>query len=298
MAEAARRLNITPTALAQRIRALEDEFHVRLIERSGRTVGLTEGGVRLLARARRFQKDVRELKAAASEKLFAGDMRLGTIATALTGLLPAMLAEVARNYPDLEMYIAADVSRALYHRVVSGELDAALIIEPQFSIPKSLVWRVLRSEPLVVLAPKRLAHLSPLSLLATQPLIRYDRNNWGGWLADRYLQQHGINPDDRIELDTLDAIALLVERGLGVSLVPDWPRAWPLPANVAMLSLPGEVPHRRLGLLWPSNSPYSRLLEEMVTLQQAQQQAKAACGVRPGRRKRETPRLKKGYGAD
>lgn len=266
MAEAARRLNITPTALAQRIHALENEFHVKLIERSGRTVGLTEGGLRLLARARRFQKEVRELKTAASDALFAGDMRLGTIATALTGLLPPMLSAVAEHYPKLELYIVADVSRTLYHRVVSGELDAAFIIEPQFSIPKSLVWRVVRSEPLVVLAPGSLAHMPPLELLATQPLIRYDRNNWGGWLADRYLQQNGIYPRERFELDTLDAIALLVARGLGVSLVPDWPRAWPLPDGVTMLPLPGDVPRRNLGLLWPSNSPYGRLLEELLSL--------------------------------
>jgi DNA-binding transcriptional LysR family regulator len=51
MAEAARRLNVTPTALAQRVRVLEDELHVKLIERSGRTVQLTEGGARVLARA-------------------------------------------------------------------------------------------------------------------------------------------------------------------------------------------------------------------------------------------------------
>ena len=51
MAEAARRLNVTPTALAQRVHVLEDELGVKLIERSGRTVQLTEGGARVLARA-------------------------------------------------------------------------------------------------------------------------------------------------------------------------------------------------------------------------------------------------------
>lgn len=264
MAEAARRLNITPTALAQRMRALENELDVKLIERSGRTVRLTEGGARVLARAHRFQREVRELKAAASEELFAGELRLGTISTALTGLLPSILASLAENYPQVDVYIAAGVSRALYHQVVSEELDAALIIEPQFALPKSLIWRVLRTEPLVVLASKSLADVPPLQLLATQPLIRYDRNNWGGWLADQYLQEKNIFPRERFELDTLDAIALLVARGLGVSLVPDWPRAWPLPDGVTMITLPGEVPVRKLGMLWPAKSPYSRMLDELL----------------------------------
>lgn len=270
MAEAARRLNVTPTALAQRVRALEDELGVNLIERSGRTVQLTEGGARVLARARRFQREVRDLKAAASEEAFAGELRLGTISTALTGMLPAILASLAARHPKVDVYIAAGVSRSLYHQVVSEALDAALIVEPQFAIPKSLVWRVLRSEPLVVLAPASLAHVPPLELLATQPLIRYDRNNWGGQLADRYLQEQEIFPRERFELDMLDAITLLVERGLGVSLVPDWPRAWPLPKGVTMIALPGDAPVRRIGLLWRAKSPYSRLLEELLALHEAE----------------------------
>lgn len=264
MAEAARRLNITPTALAQRMHTLEDELHVKLFERSGRTVQLTESGARVLARARRFQREVRELKAAASAELFAGEMRLGTISTALTGMLPDMLASLAKRYPNVDVYIAAGVSGNLYHQLISETLDAALIIEPQFAVPKFLVWHLLRSEPLRVLAPSALAHIAPLELLATQPLIRYDRNNWGGRLADGYLQQKQIFPHERFELDTLDAIALLVGRGLGVSLVPDWPRAWPLPEGVTMINLPDDAPVRRLGLLWRSKSPYSRMLEELL----------------------------------
>ncbi|MET0983256.1 MAG: LysR family transcriptional regulator [Telluria sp.] len=273
MAEAARRLNVTPTALAQRVHVLEDELGVKLIERSGRTVQLTEGGARVLARARHFQREVRELKAAASEEAFAGELRLGTISTALTGMLPAILATLAGRHPKVDVYIVAEVSRLLYHQVISEALDAALIIAPQFAIPKSLVWRELRSEPLVVLAPSALAHLAPLELLATQPLIRYDRNNWGGQLADQYLQKQQIFPRERFELDALDAIALLVERGLGVSLVPDWPRAWPLPQGVSIIALPGVAPVRKLGLLWRAKSPFSRMLEELLDVRDPQGRA-------------------------
>lgn len=269
MAEAARRLNVTPTALAQRVRVLEDELHVKLIERSGRTVQLTEGGARVLARARQFQREVRELKAAASEEAFAGELKLGTISTALTGMLPAILARLAERHPQVDVFIAADVSRLLYHQVMSEALDAALLIEPQFAIPKSLVWRELRAEPLVVLAPAALAHIPAHDLLSTQPLIRYDRTNWGGQLAERYLQEQRIYPRERFELDVLDAIALLVEKGLGVSLVPDWPRAWPLPAGVVIVPLPGVAPVRRLGLLWRAKSPYSRMLDELLDLDPA-----------------------------
>ena len=64
-------------------------------------------------------------------------------------------------------------------------------------------------------------------LLANEPLIRYDRNQWGGRQADEYLRKVGIVPRERFELNALNAIAVMVDRGLGVSLVPDWARPWP-----------------------------------------------------------------------
>ena len=267
MAEAARRLNLTPTALAQRIRVLERDLDIKLMARSGRTVRLTEGGARLLSRARQFQREVRELRAATSGDGFSGGLRLGSISTALTALLPPMLATLVERYPKIHIGIEAGVSRDLYHQVLGDRLDAALIVEPPFAVPKSFTWRVLREESLVVLAPRALAHIDPLELLSEMPLIRYDRRNWGGSLADQYLQQNGICPHERFELDALDGILVLVGLGLGVSLVPDWAREKPLPTDVVQLALPGDAPRRKLGMLWPAQSAHGRLLDSLLVQQ-------------------------------
>ena len=53
-AEAARRLDLTPAAIAQRIRALESEIGVVLLSRSGRTVSPTEAGVAILGQTKSF----------------------------------------------------------------------------------------------------------------------------------------------------------------------------------------------------------------------------------------------------
>jgi DNA-binding transcriptional LysR family regulator len=264
MAEAARRLNVTPTALAQRMRVLERDFGLKLIARSGRTVRVTEGGARLLTHARQFLREARELRAATMGDALTGGLRLGAISTAVTGLLPSMLAKLVERHPKIDIFIEAGVSRDLYHQVLGDTLDAALIVEPPFAIPKSFTRRVLREEPLVVLAPSTLAHVDPLVLLSEEPLIRYDRRNWGGSLADRYLQQNGIHPRERFELDVLDGILELVGLGLGVSLVPDWARQNPLPANVVRLKLPDGVPRRRLVMLWPARSAHGRLLDSLL----------------------------------
>ena len=264
MAEAARRVNITPTALAQRLRTLEREFGEPLVIRSGRFVRITEAGARLLARARRFQRDVRELKVAVSTEGFPGGLRIGTIRTALSNVMPDLLKHVAHHHPRLDATLEIGTSHELYHQVVTGKVDAALLVEPPFKLPKPFIWHTLRIEPLVLLAPAHLAATDPDTLLAQQPMIRYDRRTWGGSLAEHYLQERGLQPQERFELDSPDGILTLVGMGLGVSLVPDCFQPTAVPPSVTVFHLPGNLGVRKLGLLWPRQSPYARLFESMM----------------------------------
>ncbi|MGZ5179512.1 MAG: LysR family transcriptional regulator [Ramlibacter sp.] len=261
VAEAARRLNLTPTALAQRIAALESEFGCPLVVRSGRTVRPTEGGLRLAAGARNLQRALRELRAGVLGDEVPTHLRLGSISTALAGWLPRRLDDLVRHQPRIDIQIEAGVSRDLYHSLLHDQLDVALIVAPPFALPKSIRWRTVREEPLIVLAHRRFANADPLVLLATEPLIRYDRHNWGGSLADQYLQAHRIRPRERVELDELQALEVLVGLGLGVSLVPDWARASALPANLVALRLPGDAPARTIGLAWPTGSAHTAVVD-------------------------------------
>src|SRR5690606_19788292 len=83
IAEAARQLGLTPTSVAQRLRALELDVGSRLIVRSGRTVRPTVAGLRILERARLIVREVRDLRSEASDTdLPAGPLRLGATPTA------------------------------------------------------------------------------------------------------------------------------------------------------------------------------------------------------------------------
>jgi len=85
--------------------------------------------------------------------------------------------------------------------------------------------------------------------LAQQPFIRYDRNQWGGQIVDRYLRQTGLVVREWLELDALEAIAALVSRGLGVAVVPDWVPPWPVGLPLQKVVLP-EGDSRETGVLW------------------------------------------------
>jgi DNA-binding transcriptional LysR family regulator len=152
----------------------------------------------------------------------------------------------------------------LHRAVEKGELDAAFVLEAPFTLHKTCCWQLLREEPLVVLAPKSMAHCDPHELLATQPLIRYDRQWWGGNLVDEYLHSAGIKPIERFELNSLHAIAVMVDRGLGVSLVPDWATPWLEGLQLVRLTPPLKFEPRRIGIVWSRASIRIRLLEAFL----------------------------------
>lgn len=254
IAEAARRLNLTPAAVAQRLRTLEQDLDHALVARVGRTVRPTASGLAVLEAARRLIEAAGDLRAAAANDEPAGRLRLGATATAMTGILPEILAGLRLRHPRIEYFLRPDSSARLYQGVQAGELDAAVIVRPQFPIPKSLGWMTLRHEPLLLITSEGLDPGNPHKLIAEQPFIRYDRNQWGGQIVDRYLRRHDLNVREWLELDALDAIAALVSRGLGVSIVPDWAPPWPegLPLQKKLLPS-GEV--RQTGVLWNRSGP-------------------------------------------
>jgi DNA-binding transcriptional LysR family regulator len=260
MAAAARLLNITPAAVAQQIRTLEREIGAPLIARAGRTVSVTEAGSRILQRARDLLRDVADLSTVANDDATAGELRLGAGTNALTGMLPDILARMVENFPRIKVFIKPGYSPDLHRAVESGELDAAIVLQAPFALPKTCNWELLREEPLVVLAPERMTGRDPHELLANEPLIRYDRQQWGGRQADQYLRMAGIVPRERFELNALNAIAVMVDRGLGVSLVPDWARPWPEGLRLVRIPLPRAFEPRRIGVVWSRSTIRIRLV--------------------------------------
>jgi DNA-binding transcriptional LysR family regulator len=272
MAAAARVLNITPAAVAQQIRTLERELGAPLIARAGRTVSLTEEGSRILQRARDLLRDVADMRSVANDSEVSGELRLGACPTALAGMLPDILARMVDAFPQINVYIRPGYSAELYRAVETGELDAAVVLQAPYNLPKTCDWQLLREEPLVMIAPARLAGRDPHELLRTEPLIRYDRNQWGGRVADDYLRRAGIVPRERFELNGLNAIAVMVDRGLGVSLVPDWAKPWPEGLDLVRIPLPLPSEPRRIGMVWSRSTVRIRLVTVLL------QESRAATG--------------------
>jgi DNA-binding transcriptional LysR family regulator len=254
IAEASRQLNLTPAGVAQRIRALEDEIGTPLLVRAGRTVRPTATAVAILTQVHTVQQGVRDLKSVAASGILSGELRLGVTPTLLSGLMPDVLSKFTKTHPQIEVRISRNNSSELYAKLTDGQIDVALTSHPSFLLPKICQWVLLREEPFVVIAPRTIRTRSPLAILSNEPFIRLDRRVYAGQMIDAYLRKRGLKPRERFEMDGPEAIAVMVDRGLGVSILPDWAPPWPAGLNLRKIGLPDRNFVRKIGLLWMRGS--------------------------------------------
>jgi DNA-binding transcriptional LysR family regulator len=262
-AETARRMNITPSAVNQRIKALEADIGQQLLQRAGQRMRPTAAAEALVASARQILALEEDMKAVASADGATGRLRVGVIQTVLTGLMPDILLRLRRNRPGIDLYLDPGPSGDLYSRLIQGELDLAILIRPHFQLPKSLDWVTLRREPHLFISPPGPDEVDAAAMLRSQPFIRYDRNHWGGRAVDQYLRAKGIRPREQHELDSLEAIVIMVSRGLGVSIVPNWPPPWPQDASIRQVALT-DAPLREVGIVWSRSAIRLPLIRNFI----------------------------------
>lgn len=249
MAETARRQGLTPAAIAQRIAALEQVLGLKLVVRAGRRMQPTPEGVIIAERSRSIVQEAAMLAAVDIDEVYSGPLRIGAIATALTGFFPHSMTELSQLAPRLAVHISTRTSAQLYEDIQNKEIDVAVMVRPPFSFPKTHGWHLLHKEPLVLLKPESLRGTDPVAILKTHPYIVHDRNSWGGRLTERYLREQKIQLRGVLELDSLEAISIMVHAGLGVTIVPEWASPWPGRLKIDRLRLP-HAPLREVGFLW------------------------------------------------
>jgi DNA-binding transcriptional LysR family regulator len=170
-----------------------------------------------------------------------------------------------KAYPRIDIHITRGTSAELYRKVLDGDdLDAAIITQPPFAIPKSCDWRMLRQERLIVLTRAPATGRKPHAILASEPFIRLDRNLWPGRLVEAYLRKAGIQPKERFEINSFEAIAIMVDRGLGVSLLPESAPPWPEGLSLAKLPAPDRSFVNCIGLIWAKASLRLRLVHAFL----------------------------------
>lgn len=129
MTEAARAVHLTQPALSRNLQQLESEIGVALFDRRGRGLVLSAAGRALVTRAHALldaaERASREVARAAERAYF--DIRLGSVDSAATFVLPKALDAVLSQFDRLSVKLATARTSMLLERVRRGELDVAIV---------------------------------------------------------------------------------------------------------------------------------------------------------------------------
>lgn len=213
-------IGLTQSAISAQIKKLEAHLNAELFTRGQRHATLTDAGRRLLPLAEQVLEQVSRMPRQIREDTLGGRLRIGAIASAQIGMLPEALVQYKAQFPYIDLHILPGVSTQLLDWVDAGKIDLAVLVRPPFPLPRELHWHLLWREPYGLIVPESIESASVRELLLNQPFIRYDRSAFGGRLVQVFLTRQRITVQDSMELDDLEAIMCMVDRGLGVSLIP------------------------------------------------------------------------------
>lgn len=218
---ASKNLGLTQAAVSMALSQLEEYHGNPLFHRSGRTLQLNEKGRVLLPRAREILTQVETLRRMMDRSWDEpiGQLQIGASTTIGNYLLPLLMGEFTRRYPQAEVQLHVGNTEVIEGNVVDGELDIGLIEGPCHAPELECdFWR--DDELLVVCAPHHpwagMDMVDRDALLAQRWIIREP----GSGTREVFEAALGIDANQlerRLELGHTEAIKKAVQAGLGVS---------------------------------------------------------------------------------
>lgn len=226
--EAARQLHVAQPSISQQIADLEKELGTVLMVRNNRTVRLTAAGEVFLKEAREVlgQAERAAEKARRASRGEVGELRIGFLVSAVSYFLPGVIRSFRRRYPWVTLSMGHMNPTEQLTALAAGRLEVALTRPFDVGQYPGLTYEVVYRDRLVGVVPAghRLAEEGEVSVgeLAGEEMVLFSRGEAPG-LYDGVIgmcQGVGWTPEIVSEPTMMETVLLLVEAGMGVSIVP------------------------------------------------------------------------------
>jgi LysR family transcriptional regulator, transcription activator of glutamate synthase operon len=252
---AAEREHIAQPAMSQQIRRLEEKVGLELVDRSTRRATMTDAGLLLVARARRALAEVEaaEAELESVRGVQRGRVTLGVMHTMGPVDVSLALAVFHDRHPEVELTVREYSSEELADLLRVDDLDLAFLSVTDRIERRGLGLQQLISEELVVVLPRGhgLAEHAELHMseLAHERFISFREGSRLRELLMAAGERAGFTPQVMLESNESRRIRRLVERGLGVAILPRSDAEDP-GADVAVVPLTEPSLTRDITLAW------------------------------------------------
>lgn len=217
------KLGYAQSNVTGQIRQLEDELKVKLFERFGRGIQLTNEGKSFFENAKNILALCEKAKEEFLPQGIRGILNIGAAETLCVYRLPKILTEYRKQYPQVEIRVQTESCEHFFELIKASSIDIALVLTDKIKSPEMTV-QTLHDEPMTVVASPLhpLAHKKKIKphdftdecLIVTLPGCGYRP------LILSMFREHNVKPGALMELSSIGAIRQCTICGLGVAILP------------------------------------------------------------------------------
>lgn len=222
--KAAAAINISQPSVSLHISNLEKYFQTKLIERSNkqRSIFITAQGDLLYKRAKQILSVLEETKEELLQSHYSpsGTLRIGASMTIGEFLLPSILSEFMKLYPNIKLDMTVENTEHIYEKFKNYDIDIALI---EGTVPvENYIHHNFYKDAMVIVAPVSFQYDKSTQLktaLSNQTWIHREKGSGTGENLNIFLNSYGISPKNLITMGSNYSIKEAVKNHMGISFI-------------------------------------------------------------------------------
>jgi len=264
------KLHVSQSAISRQILLLEDELGEPVFHRIGRRVRITPAGDALLQLSHRVFQDVQDTVAGISDQQesLKGTLRLVGGMTVCLYVFPALLTELRRAHPHLDLKIAGGSSEYCIAQLRAGTADLGLLTLP-VDAPDLVAVPVIQEELLLVTHPRhplaKRRHITPADL-TREAFVLFESGSNTRRVIDEFFMREHVVPHIVMETENVEIIKAMVRNGLGIGIIPYQAVSAEVGARQLFCSrISGQSLIRETGWIYPKMSRLPRTVAEVLS---------------------------------
>ncbi len=256
---AAKACFVSQSAFSVAIKEFENHLGTQLVDRTNKSVTITETGRDIATQARLCLQDVEYLTelAQSNQQPLTGKLSLGIIPTIAPFILPKLMSALSLNYPDLKLYLREDTTQSIHKYLLSGELDIILIALP-YTL-SSIEIMPLFEDKFLLACNKNSKILQPdhydIDKLPSESILLLED---GHCLRDHALSACHIKNQEcvsRFSASSLLTLIGMVDADIGITYLTEMSQGSTLLQNTNVRTYPlADATCRKIGLAWRKGS--------------------------------------------
>jgi LysR family transcriptional regulator, transcriptional activator of the cysJI operon len=256
-------ISITQSAMSHLIKNLEDEIGVKLLNRSGRKVMPTPAGGLFYKHAKKILEAYKTLGDDINNlmKEIKGPLHLGASTTAAKYLLPQVIYDFSKRFPEVQINLAVSTTEAIMNELQQGNSDLGVVEGNTGN--KGITLEEIADDEMVLIASDenplaKKEHISQQDFLS-QPFIMPQAGSGLREFIDNYFQNSKIEQKDikvSMILSDPELTVRMVQSGLGISFISKWSIFRSVKeGTIRILKLPGKSLCRKFYLASLNKEP-------------------------------------------